>query len=162
MILLRILLVVKLLLLMIQLSARGREGQGKGRSRQGAGADLGPAARVVEQVLSDKQQTMHLRRVTMGKWWFASLAFAADGAVRKSGPKCCIYSYEGSSEENPVSLNRFAALAGMRNFRKWKVCVVKARTFRRGFTLLMWREVQPMGYITNYCLHPGLQALLVW
>ena len=27
-------------------------------------------------------------------------------------------------------------------------------------TLLMWREVQPMGFVTNYCLHPGLQALL--
>ena len=23
-------------------------------------------------------------------------------------------------------------------------------------TLLMWREVQPMGFVTSYCLHPGL------
>ena len=29
-------------------------------------------------------------------------------------------------------------------------------------TLLMWREVQPMGFVTNYCLHPGLQALLAF
>ena len=28
-------------------------------------------------------------------------------------------------------------------------------------TLLMWREVQPMGFVTNYCLHPGLQALQI-
>ena len=27
---------------------------------------------------------------------------------------------------------------------------------------LMWREVQPMGFVTNYCLHPGLQALLAF
>ena len=27
-------------------------------------------------------------------------------------------------------------------------------------TLLMWREVQPMRFVTNYCLHLGLQALL--
>ena len=26
----------------------------------------------------------------------------------------------------------------------------------------MWREVQPMGFVTNYCLHPGLQALLAF
>ena len=25
-----------------------------------------------------------------------------------------------------------------------------------------WREVQPMGFVTNYCLHPGLQALLAF
>ena len=29
-------------------------------------------------------------------------------------------------------------------------------------TLLMWREVQPMGFVSNYCLHPGLQALLAF
>ena len=29
-------------------------------------------------------------------------------------------------------------------------------------TLLMWHEVQPMGFVTNYCLHPGLQALLAF
>ena len=29
-------------------------------------------------------------------------------------------------------------------------------------TLLMRREVQPMGFVTNYCLHPGLQALLAF
>ena len=29
-------------------------------------------------------------------------------------------------------------------------------------TLLMWREVQPMGFVTNYCLHMGLQDLLVF
>ena len=29
-------------------------------------------------------------------------------------------------------------------------------------TLLMWREVQPMGFVTNYCLHLGLQALLAF
>ena len=29
-------------------------------------------------------------------------------------------------------------------------------------TLLMWREVQPMGFVTNYCLHPGLQALFAF
>ena len=27
---------------------------------------------------------------------------------------------------------------------------------------VMWREVQPMGFVTNYCLHPGLQALLAF
>ena len=28
--------------------------------------------------------------------------------------------------------------------------------------LLMWHEGEPMGFVTNYCLHPGLQALLVF
>ena len=29
-------------------------------------------------------------------------------------------------------------------------------------TLLMWHEVEPMGFLTNYCLRLGLQALLVY
>ena len=28
-------------------------------------------------------------------------------------------------------------------------------------THLMWRGVQPMGFVTNYCLHPSLQALVL-
>ena len=45
-------------------------------------------------------------------------------------------------------------------------CIAKyvsaAWKIRLMLTLLMWREVQPMGFVTNYCLHPGLQALLAF
>ena len=38
----------------------------------------------------------------------------------------------------------------------WKVLGMLVHTF------LKWREVQPMGLVTTYCLHLGLQALLVF
>ena len=40
--------------------------------------------------------------------------------------------------------------------------VAAAWKIRNAYALLMWREVQPMGFVTNYCLHPGLQALLAF